>query len=131
MVSETKRKYYQSHLKERRAYILKNKRKIRDYERTYRKGEKRMEYQRQYSRKYSKLPKARATTSVRLKRYHKNPVFKMKYLARQTARKYIPAIECLLCGSKERLERHHPDYSKPLEVMILCQTCHRKVERGE
>lgn len=31
---------------------------------------------------------------------------------------------CVKCGSTENLVRHHPDYSKPLEVVILCRFCH-------
>lgn len=34
---------------------------------------------------------------------------------------------CSKCGSKERIERHHPDYSKPLEFVLLCRACHRKI----
>lgn len=33
---------------------------------------------------------------------------------------------CIICGSNKNLVRHHPDYSKPLEVMILCRKCHYK-----
>jgi hypothetical protein len=32
---------------------------------------------------------------------------------------------CSKCGSTENLERHHPDYSKPLEFIVLCRKCHR------
>lgn len=32
--------------------------------------------------------------------------------------------ECTKCGSLEQLERHHPDYQKPLEVVTLCRDCH-------
>lgn len=31
---------------------------------------------------------------------------------------------CEGCGSNTKLHRHHPDYSKPLFVRILCQSCH-------
>jgi hypothetical protein len=37
---------------------------------------------------------------------------------------------CERCGATENLERHHPDYSKPLEVQTLCKTCHTQVHQG-
>lgn len=33
---------------------------------------------------------------------------------------------CALCGSKKRVQGHHPDYSKPLEVTWLCEPCHKR-----
>ncbi len=46
-------------------------------------------------------------------------------------RKIIPAEYCSHCGIKSQLEGHHPDYSKPLEVIWLCRKCHRKEHRKE
>lgn len=34
---------------------------------------------------------------------------------------------CEQCGSIDRLHMHHPDYSKPLEVVTLCIQCHTTV----
>lgn len=36
---------------------------------------------------------------------------------------------CSSCGVADRIEAHHPDYSKPLEVEWLCQTCHTEAHR--
>lgn len=33
--------------------------------------------------------------------------------------------KCVSCGATENLERHHPDYSKPLEFIVYCRRCHR------
>lgn len=37
----------------------------------------------------------------------------------------IQPLNCQLCGKPEKLQAHHNDYSKPLEVLWLCNTCHR------
>jgi hypothetical protein len=36
---------------------------------------------------------------------------------------------CSACGSHAPIEAHHPDYSKPLEVVWLCNPCHVEVHR--
>jgi hypothetical protein len=33
---------------------------------------------------------------------------------------------CVDCGSSSNIHAHHEDYSKPLEVIWLCRTCHNK-----
>lgn len=33
---------------------------------------------------------------------------------------------CRRCGSTNRVQAHHPDYSAPLDVEWLCEPCHRE-----
>jgi len=33
---------------------------------------------------------------------------------------------CQGCGLRTALDMHHPDYSKPLDVVWLCRKCHRR-----
>lgn len=40
----------------------------------------------------------------------------------------IERLDCQLCG-KEKTDGHHPDYSKPLEVIWLCRSHHWIMER--
>jgi hypothetical protein len=65
------------------------------------------------------------------KRWHENNKHKSKaqHLARHAMKKnVIPRqTNCNRCGvSGVRLEMHHADYSKPLEVEWLCTKCHGK-----
>ncbi len=58
--------------------------------------------------------------------------YKLKYPERAKANylaKYHIPLDgrcCEICGSTEDLHRHHDDYSKPLEVIIMCKECHDK-----
>jgi hypothetical protein len=49
--------------------------------------------------------------------------------ARNYARNHITleGKQCELCQSTRALQRHHPDYSKPLEIQVLCSSCHRRI----
>ncbi len=44
--------------------------------------------------------------------------------------KLVKPKACQWCGvENKRLEKHHEDYSKPLEVLWLCAACHGKTRR--
>jgi hypothetical protein len=54
-----------------------------------------------------------------------------KWAARKRAQKAVRAVMCQDCGATENLERHHPDYQRPLDVLILCVRCHRKHDQQD
>ncbi|MFA4834882.1 MAG: hypothetical protein WC749_02255 [Dehalococcoidia bacterium] len=37
---------------------------------------------------------------------------------------------CSMCGEKKIIMAHHNDYSKPLDIIWVCQACHMKIHRG-
>lgn len=39
-------------------------------------------------------------------------------------RELVTPLYCERCGKQCRLDAHHEDYSKPLEVEWLCASCH-------
>ena len=50
---------------------------------------------------------------------------KEKRRARQQAQNAVDLGPCKKCGA-QATDRHHPDYTKPLEVILLCRECHMK-----
>ena len=38
---------------------------------------------------------------------------------------------CVYCGSTNRIQAHHRDYSKPLDVIWVCFVCHREREHNQ
>lgn len=52
-----------------------------------------------------------------------------KNTVRKAAQRAVPIMEkCEMCGATGvKMNRHHTDYTKPTEVMVLCTKCHAKV----
>lgn len=48
---------------------------------------------------------------------------------RKRAQRAHPTLtQCELCGATERLHRHHPDYTKPEEIVVVCIHCHAQMD---
>lgn len=43
------------------------------------------------------------------------------------SRKVPLGSNCSVCGNIEDLCRHHPDYSKPSEIITVCRNCHLSI----
>jgi hypothetical protein len=41
--------------------------------------------------------------------------------------KIVRPGECEICGEDRELQAHHTDYTKPLDVVFLCVSCHASV----
>jgi len=53
----------------------------------------------------------------------------LKYISQWKANYYIPIPKdtiCAICKLNKAVDRHHEDYNKPLDVIFLCRSCHRK-----
>ena len=105
------------------------------------------EHHRKRSREYrennyehlSKLAKERYTSDegreanrLRSRKYRNDPVNRMKEKARSIVNVRVRSKEiikpdfCTECGKTGKVEAHHDDYTKPLEVLWVCRKCHFK-----
>jgi hypothetical protein len=117
------KRYYQQHKAELQDHYRKryheNKEKFLPYRREY--HLKNQEKEREYQRIYYRAHRTEILQLAKVNRI-KN---KEKFFAQGMARSKVPlASGCQMCGATERLERHHSDYDKPLEIMTLCHRCH-------
>ena len=118
-------KYREAHLQERKRYYYRHREKCLEYDREY--------YQKNRERILARKKRHRQEHHdeiLRKQREYREKT-KEKKKAQNLAHTSIPLDDkCSSCGSTENLERHHPDYSKPLEVVTLCQSCHKRIHRS-
>jgi len=121
-------------------YYSKNKEKMRKYYRKYR--AEHPERVRQWGANWRKNNPEKVksykkrfvkTRPENLKQHRKNYAEAHPKRVYAHRRNWLLPIgeQCSECGSTENLVRHHPDYSKPKQVITLCDSCHRKLHAGE
>lgn len=69
--------------------------------------------------------KKRTILSRRWKRANRIKENAHKAVARAIkANKLDKPTTCFKCSNNDKIEGHHPDYTKPLDVVWLCKPCH-------
>lgn len=117
---ETHKEFYKNYLKEygknpKRKEYLKNYNKYRrDKTKKYPSYKKTKEYIEKYNKKYPEKINARQ---------------KLHYAVK--VGKIIKPLKCEDCKKIIKIEAHHTDYSKPLEVVWLCRQCHENRHHSE
>jgi len=104
-------RYYNSHKEKVKEYQNSNPEIIKKCKQNYVATHK--EEISKYGKEYSK--------NNRVKKNVQNKVYRAKKQG-----KIIIPIKCEKCGKTRKLEAHHYDYSKPLDVVYLCNSCHQK-----
>lgn len=112
-----KKKYYAENREridaEHHKWIDENRDKHNEYTRNWQRRNKEMVYE--YTKQYRKNnpDKYKATSRI-------------NHLVEKG--KLTKPIACEVCGTVGRVEAHHADYSKPLDVMWVCKKCHYKLD---
>ncbi len=88
------------------------------------------EAKRAYSAEYRKRPEVMARRRAQNERRLADPIEQIKERGRSKTRQAIAAGKllrqpCEVCG-ESKVDAHHDDYSKPLEVRWLCRLHHRQ-----
>lgn len=126
------RRYHREHAEERQAYA----RRYRESHQEKVKADRRKRY---YKNRDDALARVKVWTLENLERkkaYMRDygeayrAVNRERIWAQGLARQVPLEPTCEKCGATEHLEKHHPDYSKPLEVLTLCRSCHMRLHRG-
>jgi len=92
---------------------------------------KKRDYYLEYDRERSRSPERIAgITASKQRRPERERARRMVHIAVANGTLVKPT-RCQECGNGGRIEGHHPDYSKPLDVMWLCRPCHALQHRFE
>lgn len=122
---------YDSTCKEcRKQRVRENRReKIEQYT-AYEKSRAQLPHRKEARREYQRTDRGQEAHVRANKAYRKRSPTKAKAhtVASNALRdgKLIRAEACEKCGSSEKIEGHHDDYSKPLDVKWLCEQCHKE-----
>lgn len=86
-----------------------------------------------YFKNYYLKPEVKKRRNALMKKYREDPRQRIKHIARWVTHHAILAGKltrgvCAIC-SNPVTEAHHLDYHKPLLILWLCRSCHRKEHR--
>jgi hypothetical protein len=84
-----------------------------------------------YEKTKVNIEKFREKSRAHKKKYKKQyeAHLKVKWEVKSGRLQPVSECQCQKCG-KVAEEYHHPDYSKPLEVIPLCKACHVKLHKA-
>ena len=114
--------------KKKRSLALEYYHQVRKYNKVYR--EYRRSYYKEWYRKYGRIKTIdQVEANIEWRKKHPEGVSAMSYVYRAIkSGKLIKSTLCSICKQKKKIiHGHHSDYSKPLEVIWVCHSCHKNI----
>ena len=113
-IKEARQKDENNHVLRQRRYVKNNKEKVQktNTEQYCKNREKRINYAREHRKKFPAQEHAHQVLRSAIR-----------------SGRMVRPDECSICHKKCKPQGHHEDYSKPLDVIWLCRSCHTLVHR--
>ena len=111
-----------------RSRVLSNTKENADYYKKYNKQRAMLPHRVEARKKYAKTKLGKLAIKKANEKYIKNnPIKRFATVAVNNAIRdgKLQKLPCFICGNKA--EAHHPDYTRPLDVIWLCNQHHREV----
>ena len=118
-----------------RARVTANREAKIDYYREFDRKRANLPHRVQAKKEYAQTPQGKQKITEIKKNYQKNHPSRRKAVNAVNSAvrdgRLIKPKNCQCCGVEaKRIEGHHCDYNKPLDVMWLCNDCHKEWHRN-
>jgi len=115
--------------------VRENRKAKAEYYKAFDKVRAKLPHRVEAKKKYSLTPRGKEVHLKANKRFRENNPEKyeahMAVTVAVASGKLVKPDACQDCGAAVPLQAHHEDYSKPLDVMWLCSSCHAKHHYSE
>jgi len=104
----------------------------REYDRARSDDPKRVQARKDYAERMKNDPIAKEKKKLYTKKYQDKHAIKRAahlILGYEVKKGNITLTPCKKCFNTDDLNAHHEDYTKPLDIVWLCKTCHGKRHR--
>lgn len=89
-------------------------------------------YNKKYKEENKEVIREQTRESNRKRQKELQEKYNLQRNARLKAGRHIKLDgKCEMCGERDAEVRHHEDYTKPLDVQLICNQCHYQIHNGE
>lgn len=110
--------------------VIKEKARIRGKNITEEEKQRKKEYYQKWKKTEAGKNYTKSRVKYRKVKYRKHYMVGQKVKDAIKSGKLIKPEKCSICNSMDRIEGHHADYDKPLDVIWVCKKCHMMIHKN-